>query len=137
MIYMVSFLASLDICFELCHHFQMFVLGHVVQLLWFSKYECICRFFPDPMPICLMCGSAPQALWKGRFCGTYLFWPVLGLFGERERNGRCFEGVASPLEYMIHSVKFCVASWASILTQFWSLSPDCIVFKWREVAALW
>lgn len=37
----------------------------------------------------------------------------------------------------MHSMKLCVASWASIYPEFWGLSLDNIIYKWRVVAALW
>ncbi|RWR75099.1 Reverse transcriptase zinc-binding domain-containing protein [Cinnamomum micranthum f. kanehirae] len=54
----------------------------------------------------------------------------------KERNRRCFEGIASSKEDLIFRLKFCIASWVSYLPDFWGLSTDAIMFNWREIISI-
>lgn len=84
------------------------------------------------MTISFTCGISPAVPKKGKITWRLSFlacsWTIW-----RERNRICSEGVVSPLEDIIHKMKFYVASWASFLPKFWGLSLDCNMYKWREI----
>ena len=52
----------------------------------------------------------------------------------KERNSRCFEGIASNESRLMKKSKFLVAFWMSILHSFRGYSLDQIVYHWKEVA---
>lgn len=55
----------------------------------------------------------------------------------KERNSRCFKGKASNVKDLIDNQKFAIASWFSILSQFYAISIDMIVNNWREAGSLY
>lgn len=52
----------------------------------------------------------------------------------KERNSQCFEDSISSAEDLAYRLKFTIALWTLILTQFQGILIDLILRNWKEVA---
>lgn len=69
---------------------------------------------------------------KGKIMWRLGFVAVIGAVWK-ERNRRCFEGVASSPSVIAANAKFSVATWSSV-PEFRGLSTKSIFYNWRVVS---
>ena len=68
-----------------------------------------------------------KELWRLSFLAVlWIMW--------KERNSRCFEGVASSVSCLVGKTKFLVALWVSISPSFKGYSREQLMLHWKELA---
>ena len=72
-------------------------------------------------------GSRGKVMWRLSFLA--MIWTIW-----KERNSRCFEGLASSESILVENSKFLVALWVSINPSFRGYSLQQIVYHWKELA---
>ena len=77
--------------------------------------------------ICLPLAPRGKEMWKlSFFVVIWIIW--------KERNARCFKGIASCVNSIIDKIKLFVALWVSINPNFQGILLDQVLLNWKEIA---
>ena len=98
-------------------------------------FDC-CWVLPQSLPELFQAWKASKASTvdpRGKVMSRLSFLAVIWTIWK-ERNSRCFEGIAVSESRLVEKTKLLVALWVFILPSFKGYSLDQIVFHWKEVA---
>ena len=77
--------------------------------------------------ICLSMAPRGKEMWRLSFLG--MVWIIL-----KERNARCFKGIASCVNSITEKIKLSGALWVSINPNFQGILLDQVLLTWKEIA---
>ena len=105
------------------------------QTIWMAiigGFDC-CWALPHSLPELFQAWKTPIGDPRGKVMWRLSFLLVIWTIWK-ERNMRCFEGIACNESRLVEKLKFLGAFWVSILPYFRGYSLDQIASHWKEVA---